>query len=102
MANERRLVLFPAGSIVKDPHNSEFMTRPEPEQSLHSGLLESSCAVVIATVPRRHTSFRVCLNVTEMESHPGMKKILFTREFHSGLKCVEFHPGIKFNLKENL
>ena len=36
---------------------------------------------------------RVRLHVTEMKSHPGMKKILFTREFH---------PGMKFNLKENL
>ena len=28
-----------------------------------------------------------------MKSHPGMKNFLFTREFH---------PGMKFNLKENL
>ena len=51
---------------------------------------------------------RVCLHVTEMKSHPvwnyrlGMKKILFTSEFHPGIKRVEFHPGMKFNLKENL
>ena len=32
----------------------------------------------------------------------GMKKCLFTREFHPGMKRVEFHPGMKFNLKENL
>ena len=31
-----------------------------------------------------------------------MKKFLFTREFHPGKKWVEFHPGMKFNLKENL
>ena len=36
---------------------------------------------------------RVRLYVTEMKSHPWMKKILFTREFH---------PGMKFSLKENL
>ena len=36
---------------------------------------------------------RMRLHVTEMKSHPGMKKFLFTREFHSGMK---------FNLKENL
>ena len=36
---------------------------------------------------------RVRLHVTETKSHPGMKKFLFTREFH---------PGMKFNLKENL
>ena len=36
------------------------------------------------------------------ETRPGVKKILFTREFHPGMKRVEFHPGMKFNLKENL
>ena len=30
-----------------------------------------------------------------------MKKILFTREFYSGMKRIEFYPGMKFNLKEN-
>ena len=42
------------------------------------------------------------LHVTEMNSHSGMKKFLLTREFHPGMKRVEFHPGVKFNLKENL
>ena len=37
-----------------------------------------------------------------MKSHPGMKKIRFTRELYSGMKRVEFHPGMKFNLKENV
>ena len=45
---------------------------------------------------------RVRLHVTKMKSHSGMKKFLFTREFHPGMKRVEFHPGMKFNLKENL
>ena len=45
---------------------------------------------------------RVRLHVTEMKSHPEMKKFLFTREFHPWMKRVEFHPGMKFNLKENL
>ena len=31
-----------------------------------------------------------------------MKKFLFTREFHPRMKRVKFHPGMKFNLKENL
>ena len=35
---------------------------------------------------------RVRLHVTDMKSHPGMKKFLFTREFH---------PKMKFNLEEN-
>ena len=29
---------------------------------------------------------RVRLHVTEMKSHPGMKKFLFTREFHPRMK----------------
>ena len=33
---------------------------------------------------------------------PRMKKFLFTRDFHPRMKRVEFHPGMKFNLKENL
>ena len=36
------------------------------------------------------------------ETRPGMKKFLFTREFHPRMKRVEFHPEMKFNLKENL
>ena len=36
------------------------------------------------------------------ETRPGMKKFLFTRESHPRMKRVEFHPGMKFNLKENL
>ena len=36
------------------------------------------------------------------ETRPGMKKFLFTREFHPGMKRVEFHLEMKFNLKENL
>ena len=40
-------------------------------------------------------SFRVRLHVTEMKSHCGMKKFLFTREFHPWMKRVEFYPGMK-------
>ena len=50
----------------------------------------------------RKLIIRVRLHVTKRKSHPGMKKFLFTREFHSGMKRVEFHPGMKFHLKENL
>ena len=35
------------------------------------------------------------------ESRPDMKKILFTPEFHPGMKQVEFHPGMTFSLKES-
>ena len=31
-----------------------------------------------------------------------MKKFLFTRVFHPEMKRVEFHPGMKSDLKENL
>ena len=36
------------------------------------------------------------------KTRPGMKKFLFTRESHPGMKRVEFDPGMKFNFKENL
>ena len=36
------------------------------------------------------------------ETRPGMKKFLFPREFHHRMKLVEFYPGMKINLKENL
>ena len=36
------------------------------------------------------------------ETRPEMKKLLFTREFHPGMKRVEFHPRMKFNSTENL
>ena len=36
------------------------------------------------------------------ETRPGMKNFLFIREFHLWMKQVEFHPGMKLNLKENL
>ena len=36
------------------------------------------------------------------ETRPGIKKFLFTREFHPGMKRVEFDPRMKFSLKENL
>ena len=46
--------------------------------------------------------FRVRLHVTKTESHAGMKKFLFTCQFHPGMKRVEFHPGMNLNLNENL
>ena len=42
--------------------------------------------------------FRVRLHVTKMKSHPGMKKFLFTREFHPGIKRVQFRkPPIGYD-----
>ena len=46
--------------------------------------------------------FIVHLHVAETKSHQGMKKSLFTCEFHPGMKQVEFHAGMKLDLKENL
>ena len=43
LTDERRLALFPAGTIVKDPHHRESLTRRagfEPAQNLSSGLVE--------------------------------------------------------------
>ena len=56
LTDERCLALFPAGTIVRDPHHRESPTRRagfEPAQNLSSGLVEWSCAVVITTTPRR-------------------------------------------------
>ena len=36
------------------------------------------------------------------ETHLRMRKILFTSEFYSRMKRVEFYPAVKFSLKENL
>ena len=36
------------------------------------------------------------------ETHSGMNKSLFTREFHPRMKRFEFHHEMKFSLKENL
>ena len=60
LTDERRLALFPAGTIVRDPHHRESPTRQagfEPAQNLSSGLVEWSCAVLITTTPRRHNVF---------------------------------------------
>ena len=86
LTNERRLVLFPAGTIVRDPHHRESPTRRagfEPAQNLSSGLVEWSCAVVITTTPRR-------LKVLKYE--PWM-----TRDKKSATILVEFYSVTKNN-----
>ena len=62
------------------------------------------CPPSLRTLCALISCLRVRLHVTETKSHPGMKKILFkfTCEFHPGMKRVEFHPSMKFNLKETL
>ena len=51
LTDERRLALFPAGIIVKNPHHRESPTRREQDLHLSSGFAERSCAVVITTTP---------------------------------------------------
>ena len=55
LTDERRLALFSAGTIARDPHHRESPARREHglNQNLSSGLVEWSCAVVITTTPRR-------------------------------------------------
>ena len=68
LTDERRLALFPAGTIVRDLHHRESPTRRagfEPAQNLSLGLVEWSCAVVITTTPRCHSQLSfTCSNST--------------------------------------
>ena len=52
------VALFPARTIVRDPHLSRISDTPragfKPAQNLSSGFDESSCAAVITTTPRSH------------------------------------------------
>ena len=55
MTDERRLVLFPARSIVKDPRHRESLIRREQDLNLPRtcpDFAKWSCAVVITTTPR--------------------------------------------------
>ena len=36
------------------------------------------------------------------ETRPRIKKLLFTHEFHLGIKQAEFHSGMKLCLRKNL
>ena len=57
LRNERRLVLFPAGAIVRGPQHREYPTCCEQCLNLRrtwsSDLVEWSCTVVITTSQRR-------------------------------------------------
>ena len=63
--------------------------------------LRISTKILSSNHPTWYFWLRVRLHVTQMKSHPRIKKILFTREFHPGMKRVVLHPGWH-NLKENL
>ena len=60
LTDKRRLALFPAGTIVRDPHQRESPTIREQDLNLSSGLVEWSCAVATTTTPRRY--FICCFN----------------------------------------
>ena len=63
LTDERRLALFPAGTIVGDPHPSpsRIFDKPragfEPAQNLSSGFVKWIIAVAMTTTPRRHKFF---------------------------------------------
>ena len=63
--------------------------------AMNSNLLDENRTKSVFTCNRDEISSRD-------ETRPEMKKFLFTLEFHPRMKRVEFHPGMKFNLKENL
>ena len=46
LTDERRLALFQARVIVRDPHHSESGTRRQQDLKLSSGFAERSCVVV--------------------------------------------------------
>ena len=58
MTDERRLALFPARTVARDPNHGESPIRREqdliePAQNLSLGFVELSRAVVITTTSRR-------------------------------------------------
>ena len=74
---------------------------------LFSGLLVEISDSMLLTTKFPATKRAFTCNRDEIsswdETCPGMKKFLFTREFHSRMKFCWFHPfQMKFNLKENL
>ena len=91
LTDERRLALFPAGIIVRDPHHHESPTRREQDLNLSSGLVEWNCAVVITTAPQRQTTtprhlFRDVLRNFTKFTGKHLCQVLFM----SGLKACNF------------
>ena len=73
LTDERRLGLFPAGTIARDPQIYDTPRAGfESAQNLNSGLVERSCAVVIITVPP-HPCYLWLMHVNELliKSHPN-------------------------------
>ena len=87
----------------------EISSRDETIPGIKSSLSMVKCLLLFTRFCRDEISsrdelvlVRVRLHVTETKFYPGIKKFLFTTEFHPGMKRVESHPGMKFNLNENL
>ena len=116
LTDERRLTLFPAGTIVRDPHHRESPTRRagfEPAQNLSSGLVEWSCAVVITNTPRCHIKILFPYVLTFVKISLGREDFvklsvpdIFTTSFHGVLKfspmCLYFEcilSDVKFPSK---
>ena len=74
---ERRLALFPVGTIVRDPHHLKSPIRRhaagfQPVQNLSSGVSEWICAVAITITPRHHSGF----SMVKWLKHLFFKKLL--------------------------
>ena len=63
LTNERHLALFPAGTIVRNPHYRESLTQREQCLKLHRTWVEWSCAVVITTTTCTNCLYEpICMN----------------------------------------
>ena len=80
---ERRLALFPAGTIVRDSDNRKSFTRRE--QNLNSGFRELSCAVVIITTPRCHMHLSYTLKTLD-KILTGLLYFLYTGKTSADFK----------------
>ena len=56
--------------------------------------------MLVTFTQRLVTRSKLSVISSQDEVRHGMKRFLFTREFHPRMKREEFHPGIKFNLKK--
>ena len=52
LTDEKRLALFSAGTIVRDPHHRRSSARREQDLNLSSGFDEWGCVVMITTTPQ--------------------------------------------------
>ena len=62
LTEERRLALFPAGTIAGDPHNCKSTTCHEQYLNLRKPFVEQNCAIVqwFKTVRKSEHNYRHC------------------------------------------